>query len=305
MKHSFNFIKNINNPVYKDLIKLRLIKNKNLRVLSNNTRNKKIKVIQDTKEKIIFLQKYLTSENYYKKSKNNIIIKKNTVVVINKKKLKLSGLDDNERRYKQFKKILNNKSVLDYGCGSGNFLKKIKNTNRLYGVEVNQNQLKNLMNFKNFTIKKSISAFKNKFDVICLFHVLEHLPNQIKILKDLKLKMKNKSKIIIEVPHANDILFSIIKNNSFKKFTFWEEHLVLHTKKSLKKVLVSSGFKNINVKFFQRYGLDNHLGWILDGKPGGHVKYNKDISLKLNLNYKKNLEQKGYSDTLIATATAK
>ncbi len=302
MKHSFNFIKSISNPVYKDLLKLKLIKSKNLRVISNNTRNKRIKVIQDTKEKIIFLQKYLTTKNYYRQSKNNIIINKNTIVVINKKKIKLSGLDDNVRRYKQFKKLLNNKYVLDYGCGSGNFLKKIKNTKHIYGVEISKNHIKHLAKSKQFKIKENIFDFKNKFDVVCLFHVLEHLPNQIKSLKEIKSKMKKKGKIIIEVPHANDILFSIIKNNSFKKFTFWEQHLILHTKKSLKKILIYSGFKNINIKFFQRYGIDNHLGWIIDNEPGGHTRY-KDVKQDLNLKYKKKLEKKEYSDTLIATAT--
>ncbi len=302
MKHSCNFIKNISNPVYKDLIKLKLIKSKNLRVISNNTRNKRIKVIQDTREKIIFLQKYVTNKNYYRQSKNNIIKNKNTVVVINKKKLKLSGLDDNERRYKQFKKLLNNKYVLDYGCGSGNFLKKIKNTKHIHGVEISENHIKHFLKSKQLKIKENIFDFKNKFDVVCLFHVLEHLPNQIKSLKEIKSKMKKKGKIIIEVPHANDILFSIIKNNSFKRFTFWEQHLILHTKKSLKKILTSSGFKNIKIKFFQRYGLDNHLGWIINGKPGGHTRY-KNIKNDLNLKYKKKLEEKEFSDTLIATAT--
>ena len=157
MKHSFNFIKSISNPVYKDLLKLKLIKSKNLRVISNNTRNKRIKVIQDTKEKIIFLQKYLTTKNYYRQSKNNIIINKNTIVVINKKKIKLSGLDDNVRRYKQFKKLLNNKYVLDYGCGSGNFLKKIKNTKHIYGVEISKNHIKHLAKSKQFKNHNQIS----------------------------------------------------------------------------------------------------------------------------------------------------
>ena len=49
MKLSLKYIKRINNPVYKDLIKLKLISNKNLKIISNNTRNKKIKVIQDIK----------------------------------------------------------------------------------------------------------------------------------------------------------------------------------------------------------------------------------------------------------------
>ena len=39
-----------------------------------------------------------------------------------------------------------------------------------------------------------------------MFHVLEHIPYQIETLKVLKSKLKNKGKIIIEVPHAEDFL---------------------------------------------------------------------------------------------------
>ena len=43
-----------------------------------------------------------------------------------------------------------------------------------------------------------------KFDVITMFHVLEHLPNQVDTLKQLKKLLKPKGNIIIEIPHAND-----------------------------------------------------------------------------------------------------
>ena len=56
--------KNIN-PIYKELKKLNLITDSKLVILNNKTRDKKIKVIKDLKNKIIFLEKYVTSKQYY------------------------------------------------------------------------------------------------------------------------------------------------------------------------------------------------------------------------------------------------
>ena len=53
------------NPIFNELIKLKLISKLNLITLSNKTRDKKIKVIKDLKTKIIFLEKYITSNEYY------------------------------------------------------------------------------------------------------------------------------------------------------------------------------------------------------------------------------------------------
>jgi hypothetical protein len=135
-----------------------------------------------------------------------------------------------------------------------------------------------------------------------MFHVLEHIPYQINTLKMLKSKLKKNGKIIIEVPHAEDFLILQEELKEFKNFTFWSQHLILHTYKSLKTILHKSGFKNINIKFYQRYNFANHLGWFLKKKPGGHNFYKNIISKKLNKIYCDNLVRLKQTDTLIAIA---
>lgn len=135
-----------------------------------------------------------------------------------------------------------------------------------------------------------------------MFHVLEHIPYQIETLKVLKSKLKNKGKIIIEVPHAEDFLILQEELKEFKNFTFWSEHLILHTRKSLKTVLLKSGFKNIKIHYYQRYNFSNHLGWFLKRKPGGHNFYKGIVSDELNSSYSENLKKIGQTDTLIAIA---
>ena len=49
----------ITNPVYFELIKLNLIKKKNIVKISNQCRDKKISVYQDKKTKVIFFRKIL------------------------------------------------------------------------------------------------------------------------------------------------------------------------------------------------------------------------------------------------------
>jgi len=299
------------NPIYDELIKLKLISKSNLITLSNTTRDKKIKVIKDLKTKIIFLEKYITTSDYYSSLKYKDDDRK--IVYKSKRKtrnvqtlfgnIKTPMIEDDYRRASQFDKLLKNKNILDFGCGWGSFLSNIKNYKSLNGVELRKECINHIKNKnKKINISNDINYFKKKFDIITMFHVLEHIPYQIDTLKILKSKLKNKGKIIIEIPHAEDFLILQDELKEFKKFTFWSEHLILHTYKSLKSILLKSGFKNINIQYYQRYNFSNHLGWFLKRKPGGHNFYKEIVSDRLNSSYCENLKKLGQTDTLIAIA---
>lgn len=287
----------ISNPVYFEMIKLGLIKKKNLFVLFPRTRDKNINVLKDKNSEIIFLEKNVINKRNYTDKPNLNYLK-------NLKYKKKVLLRDDVRRYSMFKKIIKNKKILDYGCGWGGFLSltnTITKINEGYEtMNICKNYIKNNYNFKINSKKRDL--YKKKFDIVFMFHVLEHIPNHLEELKFIKKLLNKNGKLIIEVPHARDIL---IMNNdliSFKKFTFWSEHLVLHTKLSLKKFLVSSGFKNIKIQNYQRYNINNHLKWFLKGQSGGHESPLFKISNKTKINYDRYLIKNNYSDTIIAIA---
>jgi 2-polyprenyl-3-methyl-5-hydroxy-6-metoxy-1,4-benzoquinol methylase len=299
------------NPIVEELIKLKLISKSNLAILSPRTRDKKIIVKHDLKTKIIFLEKYISSrEYYYSLSKSQDLNKKfqkgsnrKTNVKTVSGIVKTTMLQDDYRRANQFKKFFKNKNILDFGCGWGGVLRNIKNYKSLNGVELRKECISYIKkNIKNINISNNINSFGKKFDIITMFHVLEHIPYQVETLKILKSNLKKKGKIIIEVPHAEDFLLAQDELKEFKKFTFWSEHLILHTTKSLKTVLSKAGFKKITIKYYQRYNFPNHLGWLLKRIPGGHKFFKNIISDKLNSAYIENLKKLGQTDTLIAIA---
>ncbi len=284
------------NPIISEFIKLGLIKKKNFEFVGYANRGKKVRVYRDKKTNLFFLEKYLISNSYYT---NDRTMNKNQI----NKYLKMLAFDD-KRRFNQFTKYLLNKSILDFGCEFGGFLKFVKNAKKKFGVELNKNCISYLKkNSKNIVVTNNIKNINEKFDVITLFHVLEHLPNQVETLIELKNKLKKTGKIILEVPSANDILLSIKELNSFKNFTFWHEHLILHTIQSLKKILSKAGFKRIEIIEYQRYDLSNHLGWFLKNKPGGHNYFKNLIDKKSKLNYENYLVKNHKTDTLIAIAS--
>ena len=132
------------NPIVEELIKLKLISKSNLAILSPRTRDKKIIVKQDLKTKIIFLEKYISSsEYYYSLSKSQDLNKKfqkgsnrKTNVKTVSGIVKTTMLEDDYRRANQFKKFFKKKNILDFGCGWGGVLRNIKNYKSLNGVEL-------------------------------------------------------------------------------------------------------------------------------------------------------------------------
>ena len=291
----------ITNPVFKDLKKVGLIKNNKLIVIKKSLRNGNSAVLLDSKNKFIFLEKYLVNDSFYKKVFDIKTPKQTSKLFINKTNI----LNDYLRYFNFFKKFIKNKKILDYGCGYGQFLFLCsKITNNLNGVELSKASTKFIKkNNSEIKVESKIDKFKYKFDLITLFHTLHYLPNQIDTLVTLKKSLTKNGKIIIEVPCANDALISKYDLKNFKEFTFCRESLIWHTPKSLILFLKKAKFKNIKIIKVQRHNLNNHLGWILKQKPGGHSFFKGLIRGKNDLaNYDKYLIKNNLNDTLIAVA---
>ena len=280
--------------IYNLLKKYKLISDSNLLLFNKKTRDvKKLKSYIDKKTKIIFLEKINKREIYPKSNR----------VFTSKGLIKVTSISDTDRnrRIRQFNRFIKNKDILDYGCGSGDFLYKTRNIAKsVTGVDVKYKNIKYLK-VKKINFFKYLKQISNiKFDTIFLFHSFEHLEKPDVILKQLKSLLKKKGKLVIEVPHANDFLLQRLKIDSFINFTLWSAHLILHTKESLKTFLINAGFKKNEILFFQRYDLNNHLGWILYNKPGGHCFLKNKTTLKSRTFYNKFLIDNKSTDTLIS-----
>jgi len=149
-----------------------------------------------------------------------------------------------------------------------------------------------------FKTYKDISEVNKKYTLITMFHVLEHIPNQIEYMQKCFKLLHRGGSIIIEVPNARDNLIEVCKK--FRDFTFWSEHLILHTDKTLIELLLHAGFDEIQVIPVQRYPLANHLYWQKEGKPGGHIHMRCDALSEQR--YKTNLIRKGKTDTILVIA---
>lgn len=142
------------------------------------------------------------------------------------------------------------KNLLDIGCGTGDFLQTaLQNNWTISGIEPNRDARK----IGNAKTKNAISDtselfnFKTKnFDVITLWHVLEHLQDlneQIAIYKSL---LKDSGTLIIAVPNYKSYDAAYYQN-------FWAaydvpRHLWHFSNKGMTQLMESHGLKVIETK---------------------------------------------------------
>jgi 2-polyprenyl-3-methyl-5-hydroxy-6-metoxy-1,4-benzoquinol methylase len=146
------------------------------------------------------LPKYYQSENYisHTDSKRNLLEK----VYHSVKKIAL------KRKLKLINKVsIEGKNLLDVGCGTGDFLQTAKrNSWTVTGIEPNEQarQLANLkVNNKVYDIDHLLKFDSQSFDVITLWHVLEHLPKLDEHISIFKRLLKTNGTLLIAVPNYN------------------------------------------------------------------------------------------------------
>lgn len=94
--------------------------------------------------------------------------------------------------------------LLDYGCGTGEFLKAAKKQRwKVVGIEPNE-KARNQANLKlKNKVKPSVKEIKktSEFDIITLFHVLEHIHDLRKTVRKILNHLKSTGYIIIAIPN--------------------------------------------------------------------------------------------------------
>lgn len=104
-------------------------------------------------------------------------------------------------------------SLLDIGCGTGEFLKLAKNHKwEVKGIEPNE-KARNLGFQKGIDIKENIEQCEGLvFDVVTLWHVLEHLPNLENTIQKIEAFVKPGGVLIIAVPNFKSFDAKYYKN---------------------------------------------------------------------------------------------
>ncbi|MEQ6124435.1 class I SAM-dependent methyltransferase [Pseudotenacibaculum sp. MALMAid0570] len=107
-----------------------------------------------------------------------------------------------KRKRRLFQNGKPNKTLLDIGAGTGDFLLYCKeNKFDVTGVEPSKSA-RNIAKEKGIELYEELKeVLDRKFDVITMWHVLEHVPNLYEYLEQLKTLLNENGKLIIAVPN--------------------------------------------------------------------------------------------------------
>ena len=209
------------------------------------------------------------------------------------------------RRYTKIEHHLagEQQSLLEIGAGDGLFMKTVREHKpgyHLTAMDKDQNSLPSRAenSDENYDSLETVIRKNRCFDIICLFHVMEHIQAPLEFLKAVQEVMSAHSTLIIEVPSLFDPLLSIYNCGAFAEFYFSRQHPYVFSPPSLKRLMEHGGFQTDELISFQRYGLENHLNWLNHGRPGGHELF-RQLFNGLEPDYIAALEKNGKTDTVM------
>ena len=149
--------------------------------------------------------------------------------------------------YNMIKKHASGKSkkLLDIGCAKGDFMMFFsKKGFDVRGIEPDRNNTKivNKLFKKEVCINGLVEKVKirEKFDVIYLCHVFEHLVRPDLFLRKIKNNLNKDGVIFLEVPNCEN---SKILHNSLN----YHPHIYSFTLKSIRKLFENNGYKTLNI----------------------------------------------------------
>jgi len=132
-------------------------------------------------------------------------------------------------------------TLLDVGCGNGAFLKAVSSVFpqwQLAGLEQNRLHYAEIMQIKGVArFYASFIEIDQKFDMITLIHVLEHISQPLSFLTELRQQLNPSGILLIQLPNLAESPFDLVV----------KDHCSHFTKRTLKWLVEAAGFSTMTV----------------------------------------------------------
>lgn len=207
---------------------------------------KTFKVSECNKCKVVFLADIKINDNYYKKYYEGGYYEEEQGGSLINYLLRQFRHFSYSRKQKLMISSVNKKqiTILDIGCGGGDFLDSLDSkTFKKFGLEINKegqelSRQKGIRTFKEELPKLKI---KEKFDVVTLWHVLEHVVDQKELLNHIRNILHKQGVLIIQTPNSKSKGFKLGRKDWFHLDS--PRHLYLHCPESLELLAKETNFK--------------------------------------------------------------
>ncbi|MFV0464528.1 MAG: class I SAM-dependent methyltransferase [Lachnospiraceae bacterium] len=168
-----------------------------------------------------------------------------------------------------------NKIVADIGCGCGAFLDLVSGAaSEVIAVEPSAAYRK-IMDRKGFHTfaygKQAAEVFGNRAGTVVSFDVIEHVEDPRQFLMEIYDLLEAKGTAVIGTPTDAPIMRELLGETYEKQILYSTQHLWIFSEQSLKQLCQESGFHKVEIKFFQRYGIENVFSWMIAKEPQAAV----------------------------------
>ena len=201
----------------------------------------------------------------------------------NASKLENLKFDEYKVRLEHILNFVNKDSdVLEVGCGDGKFMQILSSyVKSIEGVELSPPQVSQVRKMGFVCYEKMLTelVIDKKYDVICMYAVLEHIPNVSIFLNSIREFLNPGAKVIIEVPNRKNILYNSVYIDEFRQLYYKKVHLYYFTPYSLKLLLNKHGFSP-TITTYQQASLTNHFNWFYKKLPQKNADFMTSITLE-------------------------
>ena len=163
-----------------------------------------------------------------------------------------------EWRLKKVERLKEKGLLLDVGCGDGTFLNKAKENGwQVRGTEISEYAVKYIKGTfgidVNLGVLRQASFPDDFFDVVTLWHVLEHVDDPLDSLKETHRVLKRNGVLIVAVPNlyrrVYNMAYMLTRFKRPRVFSQYDReiHIFHFSKSTLKRILEEAGFKDISI----------------------------------------------------------
>lgn len=240
---------------------------------------------------------------YYGRNQQDKVIGK----TISLRTLKLNQSFDTQRHVALITKLLPSRQakILDIGAGYGFLVEALLEAGykNVWGLEISRERRRLMKNLSSRLWGMDLIANplpRKGYDMMTLFHVLEHIADPISYLKTIKSYLGPRGILVCEVPNRDELLLKT--SLAYRNFYWIRAHLHYFNKRTLGACFRWAGFKKTKFIYVQRYGLDNLFQWLKDGTP--QISQPQFTIMpeyrEIENFYKKKMSLQGVSDALLA-----